>query len=340
MRLVDGPAQWQGRLEVFTTGAGSTTPYQSLQDGWYGFCDAGFSDSDAGVICRLMGKPFGRKLYAPKVNTRTTPITTGPTVNDYIGTRGMQDLRCATAGAGRHRLLLAEPLPPLTATINLPPQHAGTTCTMQSLGMCASPGPYAGVECSDTAFQPRSPPSPPRKRSPQVPAKARPPPPAPPPSKAYLIRFLGGPNAYTIVEANLCVDRNCPPGVGRVEVLVRHPANNLPVWTPLCFVRNKAAWMARVAQLACEQYYDWPASRDTRGIYAVSGVVYQPPFTIPAAGSNPFNPAAVEVWTTPAAQNVNVSAIQTIQDLPGLKTATTPCASGALMAVQCFIAMP
>lgn len=63
-------------------------------------------------------------------------------------TRGMQDLRCATAGAGRHRLLLAEPLPPLTATINLPPQHAGTTCTMQSLGMCASPGPYAGVECS------------------------------------------------------------------------------------------------------------------------------------------------------------------------------------------------
>lgn len=104
--------------------AGPSRLFLGLPSTFQGFCDAGFSDSDAGVICRLMGKPFGRKLYAPKVNTRTTPITTGPTVNDYIGcvasclvTR-VTMLRQSASPAGHHA---ARPRQPSMQQIQISP---------------------------------------------------------------------------------------------------------------------------------------------------------------------------------------------------------------------------
>ena len=54
VRFASGPNEFEGRIEVLTDGA------------WYSICDAGWSDTNAAVVCRQLGYSGGKAVDSPK----------------------------------------------------------------------------------------------------------------------------------------------------------------------------------------------------------------------------------------------------------------------------------
>ncbi|GIL73476.1 hypothetical protein Vretimale_17695 [Volvox reticuliferus] len=259
----------RGRLEVTAREpkfAGSAANNSS----WVPVCDSAFTDQAAETMCKLLGYTYGRKYYAPGVNSRSNA-----TSNHTAGYFSCSAKSPASSATGRRLLRNQETnhgggtvaaVAAITRTDGggWRQQHGGprrrasssvrynlnTSTTAPyacsfSLVTCDPLGLLVGVECAYAALLPAPPPPP-------LPPR---PPTAPPPQYSDLIRLVGGPAVGSRrVEQNLChaTSPQFCAEYSRVEMLVTlNKYGGLKTWAPLCAVDGSLA--QEVARVACQQ---------------------------------------------------------------------------------------
>lgn len=316
------------RIVLGRTGAGSVRGRLEVQSSnllygqtlWRPVCASTFDDSQAQIMCEMLGYSSGRTYYTRTVAYRDL-IPNGD-CNSAWSERPVGYLRCeARAPSRRHlqqRAATGRQLLRSLAMADLDaPPSSPYTCQFAG-GGCPYIGPMAGVECTNRSFRPASPPPPS--------------PPSPPDTRAQ-IRLVGNPygpdGGGSPIEPNLCSgaeDADACARLMRVEVLVKNPLKtNELVWAPVC-APSDPALAVQQATLACLQ---------AAGSYGASGMPGEAlPVPSTAGGPDEFTPANYPAWVS-YSSSFTTDCIKTFQKLK-VRIAKKPCAR-LLTVAECAI---
>eukprot|EP00198_Chlamydomonas_reinhardtii_P009055 XP_001698392.1 predicted protein [Chlamydomonas reinhardtii] len=328
IRLVGGGGSGpRGRLEV-SSKDGWLNEYEEGAVAWRPVCNMfGIDDSDAQVMCELLGYTYGRLYYDDEVNRRPP----NDTATEYD--LPIENLDCSPnhapptseidATSGARRLLSRRALRSgaiYTGKVDIPAE-ASWRCTfaLRTEKSCDYTGPLVGVECSS------------------------------PPSRRALLRTYGsGPNTYEPLESNLCAppaeDAEDPEaaaleyeictGSTRADLMLAESSGS-EVMAALCAIDEDEELAILVADTVCKQMADYSGEKGSSGY--LSTVL--PSLQIPEA--DPSTDALPPVFqaSTYANKWVTITGGQPDATYPALQqmdyTVGDSCASGRLFAFRC-----